>query len=223
VIFRFAGHTLDAGRRELRRGRELVPVEPQVFDLLLYLIENRDRVVSKEQIFKAVWDGRIVSEATLSSRINAARRVVGDSGDSQNLIRTIQRRGFRFVGNVAIEAGAAVMGASVAESGPGATGRQERDTSVPQQEVRFRRTGDGVHLAVATVGEGDVLIKTANWLNHVEFDWHSPVSSPLLKHLAGRHRLVRYDARGNGLSDWAVEDISFAAFVSDRPWSRRSA
>ncbi len=98
--FLFADHVLDDGRRELRRASDLVPVEPQVFDLLLYLVRNRDHVVSKDDLIAAVWGGRIVSDSTLTSRINAARRAIGDSGGDQKLIRTIARKGFRFVGIV---------------------------------------------------------------------------------------------------------------------------
>ena len=95
--FVFANHTLDTDRRELRRGSEAVAVEPQVFDLLVYLIENRGRVVSKDDLIAAVWGGRIISESTLTSRINAARKALGDSGEEQRLIRTMARKGFRFV------------------------------------------------------------------------------------------------------------------------------
>ena len=95
-----ADHTLDTDRRELRQGLEPIAVEPQVFDLLIYLVQNRDRVVSKDDLIASVWDGRIVSDSTLTSRINAARKAVGDSGEDQKLIRTIARRGFRFVGAV---------------------------------------------------------------------------------------------------------------------------
>ena len=98
--FFLADHTLDTDRRELRRGSEPIAVEPQVFDLLIYLVQNRDRVVSKDDLIASVWAGRIVSESTLTSRINAARKAVGDSGEDQKLIRTISRRGFRFVGTV---------------------------------------------------------------------------------------------------------------------------
>src|SRR5271163_806258 len=91
---------LDAGRRELRRGAERIAVEPQVFDLLVYLVQNRDRVVSKEDLIASVWGGRIVSDSTLTSRINAARNAVGDSGEDKKLIRTIARKGLRFVGAV---------------------------------------------------------------------------------------------------------------------------
>ena len=96
----FEGLTLDAERRELRRGEHLIPVEPQVFDLLEYLIRNRARVVNREDVFAAVWHGRIVSDSALTSRINSARRAIDDSGDDQRLIRTLRGKGFRFVGAV---------------------------------------------------------------------------------------------------------------------------
>jgi len=102
VEFLFSGHRLDVDRRELHRGPEAIALEPQVFDLLIHLIENRDRVVSKDDLIEAVWDGRIVSDSTLTSRINAARKAVGDSGEAQKLIRTIARKGFRFVGEVTV-------------------------------------------------------------------------------------------------------------------------
>jgi TolB-like protein len=100
VQFFFADHTLDISRRELRCRGTPVAVEPQVFDLLTYLVQNRERVVSKDDLFASVWRGRIVADSTLSSRINAARRAVGDSGEEQKLIRTIARKGVRFVGEV---------------------------------------------------------------------------------------------------------------------------
>src|SRR5262245_6679994 len=93
---------LDTDRRELRRGDELVALEPQVFDVLIYLIENRDRVVSKDDLIASVWAGRIVSESTLTSRINAVRKAIGDTGEKQNLIRTFARKGFRFVAPVEV-------------------------------------------------------------------------------------------------------------------------
>jgi len=98
--FRFADFEIDVARHELRRAGMIVHVEPQVFDLLVYFIRNRDRIVSKDELFDAIWQGRIVSEATLSSRISAARRALGDSGNDQSLIRTLHKRGFRFVGEV---------------------------------------------------------------------------------------------------------------------------
>jgi TolB-like protein len=96
----FGDCALDTARRELSRGGEPVHIEPQVFDLLLHLIQNRDHVVSKDDLLSAVWHGRIVSESTLSTRIGEARCAVGDSGERQQFIRTVARRGFRFIGEV---------------------------------------------------------------------------------------------------------------------------
>jgi TolB-like protein len=100
LIYQFEDYSLDVERQELRRGSELVQVEPQVLDLLQYLIRNRDRVISKDDLIMNVWNGRIVSDSTLSSRITAVRQAIGDSGDDQRLIRTIARKGIRFVGDV---------------------------------------------------------------------------------------------------------------------------
>jgi len=98
--FRFADFEINVARRELRRAGAIVHIEPQVFDLLVHLIRNRDKIVSKDELIDAIWQGRIVSEATLSSRISAARRALGDSGNDQIFIRTLYKRGFRFAGNV---------------------------------------------------------------------------------------------------------------------------
>ena len=98
--FVFEDCVLDPGRRELTRGSAVIAIGPQVFDLLLYLLQNRARVVSKDDLLDAVWAGRIVSESTLTSHINAVRRAIGDSGEEQRLLRTIARKGFRFVAEV---------------------------------------------------------------------------------------------------------------------------
>ena len=199
MLFFFEDKVLDPNRRELRCKGGLVAVEPQVFDLIVFLIRNRDRVVSKDDLIAGVWDGRIVSDSTLASRINAARRALDDNGDAQRLIRTAARKGVRFVGAVR-------------------EGQVPSELSAPavrNQEVTFCRTGEGINLALATVGVGVPLIKVANWLTHIEYDWESPIWSPLLQHLAERCRLVRYDGRGNGLADRDVADISFDAFVRD--------
>jgi len=100
LIFAFDNYVLDTGRRELRRGHTLVSVQPQVFDLLEYLIRNRGHVVSRDDLLDAIWAGRIVSESNLATRINAARSAIGDDGESQRLIRTLPRKGIRFVGEV---------------------------------------------------------------------------------------------------------------------------
>ncbi len=101
MIYRFGDHLLDTESFRLTASGEEIAVEPQVFALLQFLIENHDRVVSKDEIFEHVWDGRIVSDGTLNSRINSARRAVGDDGKAQAVIKTFPRRGFKFVGDIA--------------------------------------------------------------------------------------------------------------------------
>jgi pimeloyl-ACP methyl ester carboxylesterase len=197
--YRFDRYILDAARRELHDGGKTVAVEPQVFDLLEFLIRNRDRVVSRDDLIEGVWGGRIVSESTLATRINAARRAIGDDGAAQRLIKTIARKGFRFVGEVS--EGQAAPSAAPAPSAA--------------QSISFCRASDGVNIAIGTAGKGPVLLKTANWLNHLEYDWQSPVWSPMLQRLAGRFQFIRYDGRGNGLADLDVPDISFAGFERD--------
>ena len=99
--FRFGSFEIDAARQELRRAGEAVHIEPQVFDLLVHLVQNRDRIVSKDELIETIWRGRIISEAALSSCISAARRALDDNGNDQALVRTLHKRGFRFVGDVA--------------------------------------------------------------------------------------------------------------------------
>jgi pimeloyl-ACP methyl ester carboxylesterase/DNA-binding winged helix-turn-helix (wHTH) protein len=206
VPFQFGGYSVDVDRRELRRGAELIDIGPQVFDLLVYLIRNRDRVVSKDDLLDSIWEGRIVSESTLTSRINAARRAIGDTGAGQTLIKTIARKGFRFIGEV-VEGKQALPPASAGGIEPAGGG--------PHQEIQFCTASDGVRIAHAAVGKGPPLVKAANWLNHLEYDWQSPIWSHVLQALAARYRLIRYDERGNGLSDWDVEDISLESCVRD--------
>ena len=191
-------------RRELHRSGTVVHVEPQVFDVLVHLIRHRDRVVSKEELIHTVWNGRFVSDDTLTSRVSAARRAIGDTGAEQQLIRTVTRRGFRFVGEVREEASPTRGDVLPAPEHSGL-----------QQCVTFCQASDNVHLAVATAGRGMPLVKTANWLNHIAFDWQSPVWSPLFSRLAAQFTLVRYDERGTGLSDRDVPEVSFEAFVQD--------
>jgi DNA-binding winged helix-turn-helix (wHTH) protein/tetratricopeptide (TPR) repeat protein len=100
LLYIFDNYTLDPDRRELRSGATVVAMEPQVFDLLVHLIRRRERVVSRDELIESIWSGRIVSESALSTRINAVRSAIGDSGTEQRLIKTLPRKGVRFVGEV---------------------------------------------------------------------------------------------------------------------------
>ena len=199
-VYRFADCELDLLQFELRRGGEVVHVEPQVLDVLAYLIANRDRLVAKSELLDAVWGDRFVSESALTSRLKEARRAVGDDGQRQEVIATVHGRGYRFVAAVA----------EPSESNPPA----RAESPIPQ-DIRYCVSPDGACVAYATAGEGTPLVKAANWLTHLELEWESPIWSHWLHAFADRHRLVRYDERGCGLSDWEVEDFSFDAWVAD--------
>ena len=120
LIYRFEDFSLNIDRRELRRGDDLVAIEPQVFDLLQYLLRNREHVVSKDDLIEHVWNGRNVSNSTLTSRITAARHAIGDTGENQRFIRTIARKGIRFVGDVQENPGSAGVHAATRVSTPAA-------------------------------------------------------------------------------------------------------
>jgi DNA-binding winged helix-turn-helix (wHTH) protein/pimeloyl-ACP methyl ester carboxylesterase len=208
LAFIFGDMIVDSARRELRSGPALIPIEPQVFDLLEFLIRHRDRVVSKDELVASIWSGRVVSDSAIAARINAVRRAIGDDGKRQRWIRTVSRKGFRFIGDVREVAGITIS-RSLTEA------VRQLPKAARGQEITFCRTRDGINLAVACAGEGTPLVRTSHWFTHVEHEWQNPFRAPLLHFLADRFRLIRYDGRCNGLSDWDVADVSFAALQND--------
>ncbi len=181
----FADCELDLEAHVLRRAGAVVPVEPQVFDLLHALAARAGATVTKDELIDAVWEGRIVSDATISARVSAARAAVGDNGRDQSVIRTVSRRGFRLVAEVTVEDAAA--------SAP----RSARMGQV----IRYTRAPDGNSVAWSRAGQGPPVLFAWHHFSHLELDWASPLLSPALCMLAERHSLVRYDIRGSGLSD----------------------
>ena len=192
--YRFEDFELDLDRFQLRRADQTVNTEPQVLEVLAYLVANRIRLVPKAELLDNVWGDRFVSESALTSRVKAARRAIGDDGRTQRLIQTVHGRGYRFVGDV-VEVGA--------------------PTTQVTQEIRYAASPDGVRVAFAVAGDGPPLVKAANWLTHLDLEWESPVWSHWLHGLAARFRLIRYDERGCGLSDWKVDEFTFDAWVDD--------
>lgn len=184
MIYSFLGNELDLKRHVLTRNGKTVPVEPQVFDILRLLAENAGSLVTKDQLIEAVWDGRIVSEATISARINAARAAVGDNGRDQRVIRTVPRRGLEMVAEVALKE----------------TARAEIAQDL-RQTVRYATSADGTGIAWSSAGDGPPLLYAWHHLSHLEKDWSSNLLRPGLMALAQSHRLIRYDIRGAGLSD----------------------
>ncbi|MGH3359677.1 MAG: alpha/beta fold hydrolase [Nocardioidaceae bacterium] len=198
-MFRFADCEVDVPRFELRRAGRVVHVEPQVFTVLVYLIRHRDRVVAKTELLDAVWGDRYVTESALTSRMRTIRRAVGDDGNRQQVVATVHGVGYRFV--AAVE--------ETEQPPPENTGGRE-----PQQ-IRYCVSDDGVRVAYAFSGNGGPLVKAANWLTHLDLEWESPIWAHWLDALARHHRLIRYDERGCGLSDWEVADFGFDAWVND--------
>ncbi len=211
MAFAFGDFELDVDRLELRRDGVTVPLEPQAFDVLVYLVEQRERVVTKEELMDNVWGGRFVSETAVTSRIKQARRAVADDGRAQDVIRTHHGRGYRFVAPVSVRSNEPVAVASSAPSTSSGNGPEE----MLRQDVRFCRTPDGVRLAYAWTGAGPPLVKAANWLTHLEYDLETPVWRHWYRDLSRDHRLLRYDERGSGLSDTEVDDFSVDAWVDD--------
>lgn len=234
-MYSFGEFEIDTAGYRVRRDGAPVHVEPRVFDLLRHLIEHRDRVVSKEELLDAVWGTRFVSEAALTTALRAARRAVGDTGSRQEVIRTAHGRGYQWIApTVASGADSAQGGAgeppgarSTADARPGhahdrTAGVDGTEPELPpmvaapaRQAIRFCRAGDGTRIAYATVGDGPVLLKAANWMSHLDLEWASPVWSHWLHGLARDRTLVRYDERGCGMSDWEVGDFSLDDWVSD--------
>lgn len=203
--YRFEGCELDSDTLEFRSPAGPRRLEPQVFDLLLHLVRNPRRVVSRDELVERVWGGRIVSEATISSRIYAARKAIGDDGARQGLIVTVPRRGLRFLGEV--QADPPVASSAGEAAAPAA--------AESRQTVRFCRSADGTRLAFGRSGSGPPLLRAGHWLTHLEHDWHSPIWLPFLQELGRSFTVVRYDQRGNGLSDRQVGLLSLEAFVED--------
>jgi len=173
MIYRFGGFDLDLARAELRAGGQPCPIEPQVFALITLLVENRERLVAKDELIEKVWDGRIVTDAAIASRVKSARQALGDDGQAQRLIRTVHGRGFRFVAEVKavhdVTAPTVVAAATAPDStADGATATRQDHPSRPSIAVLpFRLVGDpGRHAAIADALPHDLILELSRlrWL-----------------------------------------------------------
>src|SRR6187431_686257 len=158
--YSFGDLVLDTERFLLERGGEPQHVQPQVFDVLSHLVANRSRVVPKTELLDTIWGDRFVSESTLTSRIKAARRVVGDDGIMQSVIKTVHGRGYRWVADVTVEPDASAPSPSAAVP----------DVRRLEQRIRFCTASDGARVAYATVGEGPPLVRAAHWVTHLDYE-----------------------------------------------------
>ena len=206
MIYGFNQFRVDAGRDRLYREDKPVALEPLAFALLLYLIENRDRIVSRHELMDKLWQGKVVTQSAVNARLRDARRAIGDSGDRQALIETFHGRGYQFIGEVSeVDTETARSSSKTGSS----IGLQQ------QSPVRFSQASDGVSVAHAEVGAGAPLIMAGSWMTHLIEDWGDIRWSPFLAELARDFTLIRYDMRGNGMSDWDNVEISFDRLVED--------
>jgi DNA-binding winged helix-turn-helix (wHTH) protein/pimeloyl-ACP methyl ester carboxylesterase len=199
--YRFGPFYLDARERRLSRGGEVIPLRLKVFDTLLVLVENAGRLVTKQELLDTVWPGTTVEENNLNHNVSVLRKALGEKATGQQYIETVPRVGYRF---------AAPVDAAVPQTGASAA-----STAKARQEIRYCTTSDGVRLAYATTGNGPPLVKASNWLTHLDFEWGSPIWRHWYTALSLHHRLVRYDERGNGMSQRDVPDVSFDTWVRD--------
>lgn len=180
-------------------------VQPKSMDVLIGLAGASGAVVEREVLLKSVWGERAVSDEPLTRCIAELRRALGDKTGNPEFILTVPKRGYRLL----------QPAGPIPEISPFPDQTAGSREFLARQKVQFCSAHDGARIAYATVGEGPPIFKAANWLSHLELDWDAPIWSPLFRDLARQHQVIRYDERGNGLSDWDVNDISFEAFVTD--------
>jgi len=200
--YEFGPYRLNPAQQLLAEGTKRVALTPKAFQILMVLVESQGQIVSKHELLQKVWPDTFVEEATLAQNVFTLRKQLKDDRDTALYIETIPKRGYRFVAPV-----------TEIDSEPARRSGQPKPSA--RQEIRFCSTRDGVRIAWASVGSGYPLVKAANWLNHLEYEWESPVWRHWIAELTKYHRFVRYDERGNGLSDWKVNEISVEAWVQD--------
>ncbi|HEX6030100.1 MAG TPA: alpha/beta fold hydrolase, partial [Tepidiformaceae bacterium] len=214
-LFIFDEYEVDTRRYELRRCGEPVPVEPQVFEVLAYLVRNADRIVSKDELLDHVWPDRYVTEAALNSRLMTARKAIGDSGQEQRYIKTTHGRGYRFIGTLAEQpAGTPPATAPALRVISSDESPAEVATPGSPPPVRYARTRDGVSIAYSITGDGPPLVRVLGWFTHLGLEWRWDALRGFWESLGANHSLVRFDGRGMGLSETA-DDFSLETRLAD--------
>lgn len=205
IVYEFGPFRLELHEHRLLRKGHSISLTGKAFDTLRVLLERHGTLVSKQDLMSAVWPSTQVEENNLDRNISALRKALGEQESGRPYIETVPRAGYRFI-------------APVAGIPPTAMNRraEDRDRGLSRrQEIRFCVTPDEVRIAYATVGSGHPIVRVANCFNHLDFEWGSPIWRHWVRDLAKGHSIVRYDGRGNGLSDREVEDFSLAAWVQD--------
>jgi len=206
--YSFDLYFLDVNERRLLRGNEEVRLRDKLFDTLRVLVENAGQLVRKEQLMRAVWPDSIVEENNVDHCISHLRKLLHPG----KYIETVPRHGYRFVGEVKV-----VSEAKVSKPGPRLVtlDAAPEKSDLPPQDVQFFTASDGVRIAYILAGSGPTMVRTIDWLNHLDFEWKNPFFRHWLSEIMRHNTLLRYDQRGSGLSDWDVADFSYERMVKD--------
>ena len=197
----FGNYLLDVDERRVLRGNEEIRLRGKLFDTLRVLVENAGKLVRKDAFMESVWPDSIVEDNNLDYCISQLRKLLHPA----KYIETVPRHGYRFVAEVTAPPHGRLISLEPAGQSP----------SAPDQQIEFFTTSDGVRIAYNVGGQGPVLVRTIHWLNHLDFEWKTPLQRQWLSEIMRHNTLVRYDQRGNGLSDWNVGDFSFERTVQD--------
>ncbi len=206
--YSFDLYLLDVDERRLLRGNMEVRLRGKLFDTLRVLLENAGQLVRKDQLMQAVWPDSVVEENNVDHCISHLRKLLHPG----KYIETVPRHGYRFSGEVTLvgEVKASKPGPRLVtlESSP-------EKVDVPELEVQFFTASDGVRIAYTLGGSGPPIVRTIDWLNHLNFEWKNPFLRHWLSEIMRHNTLLRYDQRGTGLSDWDVKDFSYERSVQD--------
>jgi DNA-binding winged helix-turn-helix (wHTH) protein/pimeloyl-ACP methyl ester carboxylesterase len=203
VVYEFGPFRLEQSERRLLREDRAIPLPGKAFDTLSVLLERHGKLVSKQDLMNAVWPESVVEENNLDRNISTLRKTLGEQATGEPFIETVPRVGYRFIAPVTFPT-------------PRLMGRRAEDREfATRQEIRFCVTPDNVRLAYATVGSGPPIVRVANCFNHLDFEWGSPIWRHWVRDLARGHSILRYDGRGNGLSQRDVDNFSLDTWVQD--------
>lgn len=208
MIYKFSDCILDLDRRTLSRDGEQQHIEPQVFDLLAFLIHSSGRTITKEDLVEAIWNGRAISDDAITSRIKSARKAIGDDGRAQRLIRTLPRVGYRFDGSVEAISPAQTPEQATISATPEAdlqgddpqTGRQAKTDEAAAPEIGFVKDRKGRSIGYAAHGQGPLVILPPFWVTASDLWHHHPEIQQFYRTLGKGVRILRYDRPGSGLS-----------------------
>lgn len=205
--YQFGPFELDTAEHRLLRNGAEVPLQLKAFETLCVLVENAGRLLKKEDLLRRLWPDTVVEENNLNKNVSLLRKALGTDDKEQSYIETVPRVGYRFVASVTEIAAAAAI-RDVRETG-------QAVRPLPPQDVRMSVTPDGVRIAWASVGSGPPLVKASNWLTHLDYEWESPIWRHWWAELSKHHQVVRYDERGNGMSERDVSEVNFDTWVRD--------